>query len=428
MDAASKKRIAFIARKFKSMEEHLIELDNVLNEGRCSRINVNLRLKRVTDLFCEYENLHEELVELNSDNELVGKITWIRGTYYDVASRVQGMSNPDETVQQAMGQTTFLEKQRLLKLPVAELPKFDGSHDKWLSFKNTYLTMIDSRSDIDDLVKFLYLKNTLQGEALNKISVYDTSAANYKLAWGLLVESYEKKRVLVLKHLDAILDIRPLSKATSTELARLIDDARQHIGMLETLQAPVDERMVVRILERALPRETRDKWEETITLDEVPGLAPFYKFISEAIFRLSTLEQDNTRREATSGKRRTDSKAPTAKARRVGSGARALVLNATSACVKCKGDHLLYKCPEFETLNTQQRWDLVRQNRLCRNCLRVHNGACNSTHCKFCPRFHHSLLHPPRTSSRTANKAKSAAGISSEPNQTNNASGGTKQT
>lgn len=65
--------------------------------------------------------------------------------------------------------------------------------------------MVDARADIDDLVKLLYLKDTLRGDALNKISIYDTSAENYRNAWRLLLESYDKKRVLVINHFDAFL-------------------------------------------------------------------------------------------------------------------------------------------------------------------------------------------------------------------------------
>lgn len=74
--------------------------------------------------------------------------------------------------------------------------------------------MIDARTDIDNLVKFLYLKDALQGDALNKLAIYDTSAENYRNAWNLLLESYDKKRALVTNHLDAILDVTPITKAT----------------------------------------------------------------------------------------------------------------------------------------------------------------------------------------------------------------------
>ena len=91
----------------------------------------------------------------------------------------------------------FVEKQRRMKHPVNELPRFDGSLHQWISFKNTFSTMSDARTNISDLEKFLYLRNSLKSEASNKVSVYNVSADNYKNAWQILVDSYEKKRILV---------------------------------------------------------------------------------------------------------------------------------------------------------------------------------------------------------------------------------------
>ncbi|XP_036140589.1 uncharacterized protein LOC118644899 [Monomorium pharaonis] len=236
----------------------------------------------------------------------------------------------------------------------------------------------------------------------------------------------EKKRVLVSTHIDAILDIKPLPKATSAELSKLIDDVRQHLRMLETLQIRIDERIIVRILERSLAVRIRNKWEDTLALDELPDLKRFYKFLDETAFRLCTVKQDNVRREETSGKRRADSQSSVTKARRVGSGTRALVLNTPSACVKCKGDYPLYKCFAFGKLNTQQRWDFTRQNKLCRNCLRAH--VCNAAHCKLCPKFHHSLLHSQRNSPSATNDVKPTTNIDSKPTQSSAKAEGTPST
>ena len=58
---------------------------------------------------------------------------------------------------------------RRVKLPVVQLPKFDGDLKNWLSFKNTFSTMVDARDDIDDLWKFLPLKDSLLSTAGDKI-------------------------------------------------------------------------------------------------------------------------------------------------------------------------------------------------------------------------------------------------------------------
>ncbi|KAG6448528.1 hypothetical protein O3G_MSEX005523 [Manduca sexta] len=48
-------------------------------------------------------------------------------------------------------------KQKRSKLPDIKLPNFDVSYDKWLEYKNSYITMIHTRDDLDAIDKFQYL-------------------------------------------------------------------------------------------------------------------------------------------------------------------------------------------------------------------------------------------------------------------------------
>ena len=65
-----------------------------------------------------------------------------------------------------------------------------------------------------------------------------------------------------------------------------------------------------------------------------------------------------------------------------------------SSCPKCHDAHRLFKCSSFQKLGTQERWDFVKANKICRNCLWSHPLPCNSDkRCKKCNRNHHTLLH-----------------------------------
>lgn len=63
--------------------------------------------------------------------------------------------------------------------------------------------MVGAQTNITDLQRFLYLKVSLRDSALEKISIYNVSAENYRHG----VESYDKKRILITRHLDAIMDL-----------------------------------------------------------------------------------------------------------------------------------------------------------------------------------------------------------------------------
>ncbi|XP_063386208.1 uncharacterized protein LOC134672238 [Cydia fagiglandana] len=64
-------------------------------------------------------------------------------------------------------------------------------------------------------------------------------------------------------------------------------------------------------------------------------------------------------------------------------------------CVKCKADHKLTECTDFKNLPIDERWDLVKLNRLCFKCiLKTHSSRyCRAKRCNKCSYSHHELLH-----------------------------------
>jgi len=66
-------------------------------------------------------------------------------------------------------------------------------------------------------------------------------------------------------------------------------------------------------------------------------------------------------------------------------------------CVACKmSKHPLYACTKFKDLSHEQKLSVLRENRICMNCLGADHfrKECKSNHwCKKCQRQHHTLLH-----------------------------------
>lgn len=54
---------------------------------------------------------------------------------------------------------------QLVKLPTIQLPKFNGSYHDWLEFRDTFISLIHSNTDIDNINKFHYLRASLEGTA-----------------------------------------------------------------------------------------------------------------------------------------------------------------------------------------------------------------------------------------------------------------------
>ncbi|XP_058816784.1 uncharacterized protein LOC131680080 [Topomyia yanbarensis] len=73
----------------------------------------------------------------------------------------------------------------------------------------------------------------------------------------------------------------------------------------------------------------------------------------------------------------------------------------------CKQTHYLFQCEFFRSQTPHQRFELVKRNNLCINCLRAaHYGKnCTSGSCKYCQRKHHTLLHLPPSPTLLATEA-----------------------
>ncbi|XP_018406416.1 PREDICTED: uncharacterized protein LOC108782609 [Cyphomyrmex costatus] len=155
-----------------------------------------------------------------------------------------------------------------IKLPVASLPNFDGRYENWLSFKNTFIAMIDTRTDLSDVEKLQYLQSVLTGEAANKIKILTIESANYSKAWELLKHAYEKRKLL---------RAYPSSPTTHNNMS----------GSLAAMGVSVGSEILVNILESKLPKNTADKWEETLGRDEFPKIDELYEFLHRTAVRVS---------------------------------------------------------------------------------------------------------------------------------------------
>lgn len=82
----------------------------------------------------------------------------------------------------------------------------------------------------------------------------------------------------------------------------------------------------------------------------------------------------------------------------------------TTNCIVCKGTcSTIAKCKQYEELSLDAKWNVVKDAKLCRKCLRKHNGSCRqqkSCGVDGCTFLHHPLLH--NRSQGTGNRSSSA--------------------
>ena len=409
------KRVEFIVQKSNTFHRQTQVLKTYIEGDSPDIINAKLRLNSLTTLYDNYVRYNDELISLKSDHPRLDEFPALESAYYDVATAVNKMTNTPEpiansTFNSTNSNITNTKRVDLPKLPTIKLPVFNGNHDEWFSFKNKFIALVHSRSNISGFVKYTQLESALSGSALGKLAEFHASDINYPKAWKALCDAYDQKHLIVTEHLDALLDLPVLSKAIPNDLSMLIDKTRQHLNMLEQVQVKVNEDIIIRILERCLPPGVLSRWQDKLEGDKLPTLDEFYKFIQSTVFKLRSLERASTTNHNNARKRTGDKTDRTSQGKFPKTEARSLAtthsnaVNASNSpnsfkftCRKCNGEHNLYKCSEFNNLKVQERWDFVKINKLCRNCLSSHPLPCKSNNrCKKCDRDHHTSLHAER--------------------------------
>lgn len=68
-----------------------------------------------------------------------------------------------------------------VKLLIIPLPSIDGRYDEWLTFRDTFCSIIHDNHNIDNIEKFHHLRAALKGEAAKVIMSLETTTDNYAI-------------------------------------------------------------------------------------------------------------------------------------------------------------------------------------------------------------------------------------------------------
>ncbi|XP_070518858.1 uncharacterized protein [Cardiocondyla obscurior] len=391
-------RIKILIQKRTALKTQITTITNLVEKSKLDHTNLKLRLTRLTELYHAFEEHHNELMLLDSNDEHQTEFINLQERYYDIATKIHNILSPASTssISSINNDSRSIEspilrsnKERRVKLPETPLPIFHGKYEEWLTFKNKFRDLIDSQSDLSELSKLNYLKASLKGEAANKVNIFTIDGTNYSKAWEILERAYGDKRILVSRHLSLLRNMPNVDKENSSNLSKLADETQQHIASLNALGISVGSEMVVNILESKLPRTILDKWETSLERDQFPSLDEFYEFLYKTAVCVSKRERNQlTDLERNKGE-------PMTKRRRINNSHNAFTINTSRNCIACKNKiHPLYVCDKFQALSVPKRIELVKRAKVCFNCFRSHLGLpCKSGNCTVCHKKHNTLLH-----------------------------------
>jgi hypothetical protein len=162
----------------------------------------------------------------------------------------------------------------IVKLAPLEIPQFSGAYTEWAAYHNIFSALVHSNDKISDIQKFFYLQSSLSGDAESVIKCIQTTADNYNAEWNSLIERYDNKKVLIQVHTQAIFDLEPIKKESSSQLCKLVDTLSGHMKALESLGERPSQwgALLMHLVVSKLNTKTMREWEISSSKTEVSSI------------------------------------------------------------------------------------------------------------------------------------------------------------
>ncbi|XP_070517900.1 uncharacterized protein [Cardiocondyla obscurior] len=275
-----------------------------------------------------------------------------------------------------------------VRLPKVDIPKFSGKYEEWCAFHNTFRSMVHSNESLADIHKLHYLRASTIDDAHKVISSLEISEHNYLVAWNLLRERYDNRRMIVQSHLKAMFEIPQMQRESAMDLRRISDGSSRHIQALKAMKLPTDswDDLLIYLISYKLDAITLKEWRKSLTDDTLPTFKQFINFINRYCQILEATQRNNE----------SSVRHVTTRYHNITRSKTACTAVVRAKCHLCNEEHFIFQCKQFLGLSVSQRIDRARSFKLCLNCLKSSShvaNRCSSGSCKTCARKHNTLLH-----------------------------------
>ena len=376
--------------------------------------------KRMKDIELEFETFNVNYTELEAlveDSAHAESRTEYEEKFYSAFGKATSFLNKHKSEQLAnssAAQSTEREirsnsaRNTTKTLPRVNLQTFSGSYETWLGFHDLFKSLVHDDDEIPDIKKLYHLKGSLKDEAAEIIASIELSAENYKVAWELLKERYDNRKIIRQTHVKALLNLQHISK--DFPVRSLLDQVQKHFRALEALKEPVQywDTLLIEIIENKLNPFIREKWEEASSASEKPTFKEMLTFLQRRA------QFEDTKSVQITGKvqNSVDKKCSHSRFKQRSQQTFA-ASTAKTSCPHCQGEHAIYNCQTFNELPPRERFEAAKTAALCINCLRSHHRVldCNGSPCRKCNKKHHTILHfekqPPKETTVVEGSAQS---------------------
>ena len=327
---------------------------------------------------------------------LIAKLTPNKG------SEIQGLVNA------LYEMTNPINRNQAVSVGQQEL--FDGSEIKYRRFIR-YFDSYTIKGVTDAGTKLNLLIASCCGKARESIAdciMCDYSELGYVEARKILEDTYGQEHNIIDAYISKLTDGPPIKMNDTEAIRQLAADMRScAIACDGRPESSLNAHVTIGNIFKRLPNNLQDKFLSSISMQLERGRPATFSQLSEFLQRTTRLQNTylgqmvcNRRSNggapsqrnshpikasfyATQGSVKEQPGSSSADHRRIGK------------CSCCSANHQLWKCQRYNALSVKERLDLVKENRLCFNCLGSHLAKdCRSQKsCLRCGMNHHTLLH-----------------------------------
>ena len=346
---------------------------NYLIDSKPEQLEV--RLKLINENREKYSEAQDELEEIGHDtnsqqqrDEMEKRYCYLTGFIQTKIKELELTGVPESNVM-----TELVVKPKLPQLPI---PKFSGNLQDWVTFKYTFLSLVGESTTIPNIQKFHYLVSVINGDAKGFIQHIPVSEQGFIVAWEILVERYENERLIINTHIDNIMKLPCLTSENSSQLRHLVDTTKCNLEAIKAMKQNTKrwDMIIIYTLVQSLDIKIQKEWELHISNKELPTLQQLYTFYKH---RCNALESIATKPKTNEQRQYMDRKISHC------------YVSVKPMCEACKDSHGVSQCHTFKQLSNEEKYQLVKKNKLCINCLSNKHMIknCQSHGCKICGKW-----------------------------------------
>ena len=210
---------------------------------------------------------------------------------------------------------------------------------------------------------FFYLKGALKGDAKRVLSQLPTTEANYDAAIKLLQDRYDNQFLITKAHLTNIMKIENMRKEGTDSLRKLIGTFNENEMALSALgiDTKACDFIWVHILSEKLDSETAKEWQLTNVDGKMKTMDDLREFLERRARALEASTRSPEMKRETLSSKYIDIKNKSQNYQSYQS--------TSMICSFCKS-LIVFTRPKFLNLSIADKYEKVKQLRLCFNCLK----------------------------------------------------------